>query len=318
MKNIDKENQSNIFRKLDEFDMSIRLSNLLIEQNLLYVGDLAILERHQLLRFPNIGKTTIKEIDSLLNSLGLYLGMDIPDWPPDAEVDKVLNENINFKIHRPIDTYPEKSKKLTDIKNYNLHKDNRLLSYFSKDAINPLTRIENVLNKNICIKDIAEKKINFDDLKRQKRIGRKSIFLLEHYNNFENLEELLLSRPDLAQDSLIEITSEVIEKMILEDIENLRNNFNNRNKLIFDCQFGYKRNILTLEKTADEVSKTENIRLTRERIRQIISKIKRQISHRNSRNNFKIKQYLEKKQEKDFINYFRSWMKFSLIQQDTI
>ena len=304
MKNIDKENQSNIFRKLDEFDMSIRLSNLLKEQNLLYVGDLAILQRHQLLRFPNIGKTTIKEIDSLLNSLGLYLGMNIPDWPPDAEVDKVLNENINFKIHRPIDTYPEKSKKLTDIKNYNLHKDNRLLFYLSKDLFNSLTRIENVLNKNVCIKDIAEKKIDFDDLKLKKSIGRKSIFLLEHYNNFENLEELILSRPDLSRKNLIEINSEEIEKMILEDIEDLRNNFNKRNKIIFDCQFGYKRDILTLEKTAEEVSKNENIRLTRERIRQIASRIKRQISHKNPRNNFKIKKYLEEKQGEGFHKLF--------------
>ena len=92
--------------------------------------------------------------------------------------------------------------------------------------------------------------------------------------------------------------------MILEDIEDLRNNFNKRNKIIFDCQFGYKRDILTLEKTAEEVSKNENIRLTRERIRQIASRIKRQISHKNPRNNFKIKKYLEEKQGEGFHKLF--------------
>ena len=99
---------------------------------------------------------------------------------------------------------------------------------------------------------MAEKKINLANLKGKKNIGRRSIELLEYYYKIENFEKLISSRSDLGQDILVEVNSMEIEKMILEDIENLRNNYNERYKIVFDCQFGYKRNILSLEKTADE------------------------------------------------------------------
>ena len=160
----------------------------------------------------------------------------------------------NLNILRPVDTLKDpdldrvikgfKTKKLEEIKNYNLHKSNRLLSYFSKESINPITRVENTLNKNILIEDLAEKKINLANLKGKKNIGRRSIELLEYYSKLENLEKLISSRSDLGQDILVEVNSMEIEKMILEDIENLRNNYNERYKIVFDCQFGYKRNIL--------------------------------------------------------------------------
>ena len=314
MKDIDKIYHSNIFRRLDEFPFSKRVVDIIKNENLLYVGDLAILDRFSLLRIPQVGQNTIKEVDTFLNSLGLYLGMNIPNWPPDAQVNKIVNEKKNLNILRPVDTLKDpdldrvikgfKTKKLEEIKNYNLHKSNRLLSYFSKESINPITRVENTLNKNILIEDLAEKKINLANLKGKKNIGRRSIELLEYYSKLENLEKLISSRSDLGQDILVEVNSMEIEKMILEDIENLRNNYNERYKIVFDCQFGYKRNILSLEKTADELSKFEKNRLTRERIRQISNKIKRQLSHKNPNNKIIIKNYLEKKQGQGFHKLF--------------
>ena len=104
MKDIDKIYHSNIFRRLDEFPFSKRVVDIIKNENLLYVGDLAILDRFSLLRIPQVGQNTIKEVDTFLNSLGLYLGMNIPNWPPDAQVNKIVNEKKNLNILRPVDT----------------------------------------------------------------------------------------------------------------------------------------------------------------------------------------------------------------------
>ena len=50
-----------------------------------------------MLRTPNFGRKSLNEIKEVLNTMSLYLGMEIPNWPPDniAELSKKLEEN-NF------------------------------------------------------------------------------------------------------------------------------------------------------------------------------------------------------------------------------
>ena len=47
-----------------------------------------------MLRTPNFGRKSLNEI-KVLNTMSLYLGMEIPNWPPDniAELSKKLEEN---------------------------------------------------------------------------------------------------------------------------------------------------------------------------------------------------------------------------------
>ena len=47
------------------------------------------------LRTPNFGRKSLNEIKEVLNTMSLYLGMEIPNWPPDniAEMSKKLEEN---------------------------------------------------------------------------------------------------------------------------------------------------------------------------------------------------------------------------------
>ena len=48
-----------------------------------------------MLRTPNFGRKSLNEIKEVLNTMSLYLGMAIPNWPPDniAEMSKKLEEN---------------------------------------------------------------------------------------------------------------------------------------------------------------------------------------------------------------------------------
>ena len=79
--------------------------------------------------------------------------------------------------------------------------------------------------------------------------------------------------------------------MILEDIENLRNNYN-RDKIVLDCQFGLNVMFYRLKKLLMNYQNLKK-RLTR-RIRQISNKIKRQLSHKNPNNKIIIKIILKK------------------------
>ena len=50
----------------------------------------------EMLRTPNFGRKSLNEIKEVLTGMSLYLGMEIPNWPPDniAELSKKLEDNI--------------------------------------------------------------------------------------------------------------------------------------------------------------------------------------------------------------------------------
>ena len=85
----------NLLRKVDELELSVRSMNCLKNDNIIYIGDLVQKTESQMLRTPNFGRKSLNEIKEVLNSMSLYLGMEIPNWPPDniAELSKKLEDN---------------------------------------------------------------------------------------------------------------------------------------------------------------------------------------------------------------------------------
>jgi DNA-directed RNA polymerase subunit alpha len=69
--------------------------NCLKNDNIIYIGDLVQKTEPVMLRTPNFGRKSLNEIKEVLNTMSLYLGMEIPNWPPDniAEMSKKLEEN---------------------------------------------------------------------------------------------------------------------------------------------------------------------------------------------------------------------------------
>jgi len=86
----------NLLRKVDELELSVRSMNCLKNDNIIYIGDLVQKSEGEMLRTPNFGRKSLNEIKEVLNSMSLYLGMEIPNWPPDniAELSKKLEESI--------------------------------------------------------------------------------------------------------------------------------------------------------------------------------------------------------------------------------
>ena len=85
----------NLLKKVDELELSVRSMNCLKNDNIIYIGDLVQKTEPEMLRTPNFGRKSLNEIREVLNSMSLYLGMEIPNWPPDniAELSKKLEEN---------------------------------------------------------------------------------------------------------------------------------------------------------------------------------------------------------------------------------
>ena len=85
----------NLLRKVDELELSVRSMNCLKNDNIIYIGDLVQKTEPEMLRTPNFGRKSLNEIKEVLNAMSLYLGMEIPNWPPEniAELSKKLEEN---------------------------------------------------------------------------------------------------------------------------------------------------------------------------------------------------------------------------------
>lgn len=84
----------NLLRKVDELELSVRSANCLKNDNIIYIGDLVQKTEGEMLRTPNFGRKSLTEIKQVLEQMGLHLGMEIPNWPPDniEELAKRLEE----------------------------------------------------------------------------------------------------------------------------------------------------------------------------------------------------------------------------------
>ncbi|MCY4447198.1 MAG: DNA-directed RNA polymerase subunit alpha [Rhodobacteraceae bacterium] len=72
-----------LFKKASELELSVRSSNCMKNDNIIYVGDLVTKTEQQMLKTPNFGRKSLNEIKHVLTSMGLELGMELPGWPPE-------------------------------------------------------------------------------------------------------------------------------------------------------------------------------------------------------------------------------------------
>ena len=84
----------NLLRRVDELELSVRSMNCLKNDNIIYIGDLVQKTEGEMLRTPNFGRKSLNEIKEVLSGMSLYLGIEIPNWPPEniAELSKKLED----------------------------------------------------------------------------------------------------------------------------------------------------------------------------------------------------------------------------------
>jgi DNA-directed RNA polymerase subunit alpha len=74
----------NLFRSVDELELSVRSANCLQNANIKTIGDLVQKTEADMLKTKNFGRKSLKEIKEILAEMGLSLGMKLDNWPPKA------------------------------------------------------------------------------------------------------------------------------------------------------------------------------------------------------------------------------------------
>lgn len=92
----------NLFRSVDDLELSVRSANCLKNANIRYIGELVSKSEAEMLKTKNFGRKSLNEIKEILSEMGLGLGMKIDGWPPPG-----WDPNAPPRPIAPIQTSPE-------------------------------------------------------------------------------------------------------------------------------------------------------------------------------------------------------------------
>lgn len=109
--NIGKTFNRNLFKKIDEINLSTRIINCLKNEKIFYVGDLVQKTEKDFLKIPKFGISGLKEIKNILSEMSLYLGLEITNWDEKniEEIKKNYEEEISNEINFDnLDEYQKK------------------------------------------------------------------------------------------------------------------------------------------------------------------------------------------------------------------
>lgn len=72
----------NLFRPVEDLELSVRSANCLKNANIRFIGELVTRSEGEMLKTKNFGRKSLNEIKDILVRMGLSLGMKIEGWPP--------------------------------------------------------------------------------------------------------------------------------------------------------------------------------------------------------------------------------------------
>ena len=272
----------------EEIPISIRTSNVLKKQGIIFIEQLLEYTEKQLLTFPGAGTGTIKEIENILYDLGFTINSKVNFKLSNykSEENKDPNESKyekKFKINI-LNDWPISERTYNALKNEEIIYLGDLLSFNFKDLLKlrnfgrkSLKEIEEFLikedAKDILVDPVIWSKIREDLIKKEKenklsnidiqnnlRGIRKTLFKdFERFKNSYLSEEKIIIKQDISNDAL--------EKLIIEDINYVLSLLTEKMNLVFKGRYGYMQNFETLE----DLGKKFNV--TRERVRQYESDI---------------------------------------------
>ncbi|MFN8543044.1 MAG: DNA-directed RNA polymerase subunit alpha [Candidatus Binatia bacterium] len=78
----------NLFRTVDDLELSVRSANCLQNADLRYLGELVQKTEQEMLKTKNFGRKSLNEIKEILREMGLSLGMRLENFPAREELDR--------------------------------------------------------------------------------------------------------------------------------------------------------------------------------------------------------------------------------------
>ena len=86
----------NLFRCVDELDLSVRSANCLQNADIKYIGELVQRSEQEMLKTKNFGRKSLLEIKEVLDEMELALGMALPSFPTREELDRMRLEQDRY------------------------------------------------------------------------------------------------------------------------------------------------------------------------------------------------------------------------------
>ncbi len=82
----------NLFRSVDELELSVRSANCLKNADIRHIGELVQKTEAEMLKTKNFGRKSLNEIKEILAEMGLSLGMKLDSFPSREEIDQRRKE----------------------------------------------------------------------------------------------------------------------------------------------------------------------------------------------------------------------------------
>jgi DNA-directed RNA polymerase subunit alpha len=82
----------NLFRSVDELELSVRSANCLKNADIRYIGELVQKSEAEMLKTKNFGRKSLNEIKEILAEMGLSLGLKLESFPNRAEIEQRRKE----------------------------------------------------------------------------------------------------------------------------------------------------------------------------------------------------------------------------------
>jgi DNA-directed RNA polymerase subunit alpha len=89
---LEPEYNENLFRSVDELELSVRSANCLKNADIRYIGELVQKTESEMLKTKNFGRKSLNEIKEILTEMGLSLGMKIENFPGREEIEERRKE----------------------------------------------------------------------------------------------------------------------------------------------------------------------------------------------------------------------------------
>ena len=84
----------NLFRSVDELELSVRSANCLQNANIRFIGELVQRTEAEMLKTKNFGRKSLNEIKEVLASMDLALGTKLENFPARADIEKMREREV--------------------------------------------------------------------------------------------------------------------------------------------------------------------------------------------------------------------------------
>jgi DNA-directed RNA polymerase subunit alpha len=84
----------NLFKSVDELELSVRSANCLQNANIRLIGELVQRTEGEMLKTKNFGRKSLNEIKEVVESMGLELGMRVDSFPSRVEIERMREREI--------------------------------------------------------------------------------------------------------------------------------------------------------------------------------------------------------------------------------